>query len=300
MEDTKYRVSVVNFQGKTKPIVRDKSNKRSALVALTNFWYLRGPEVVPKYVSATADQKYLTSQIVATIEKFYRSGGHRKKLPVSKEDFVNAARSLHRQASLDPVNTTCNNFKLSAEFLLFRMLGVTVLHGWVLDPDDRNLKSLAGLAYSNMVVLSTLTNQTPSSASVSDVQKVIEEDTPAKIFMNASKHQFTTFGLHLLHDNVEEKELAVLYAKNEYNVLYKHDGDLFTLEVSEDKLAQLPAGMWRKLAAEEEQSFYVTSDFSPTKGQQEEKYKLVSLSFFIFVSPTNSTFLTNSSKSMSY
>lgn len=32
-------------------------------------------------------------------------------------------------------------------------------------------------------------------------------------------------------------------------VFLQHDGDLFTLEVCEDKLNQLPAGMWRKLTA---------------------------------------------------
>lgn len=31
-------------------------------------------------------------------------------------------------------------------------------------------------------------------------------------------------------------------------IFLQHDGDLFTLEMSEDKLNQLPDGMWKKLA----------------------------------------------------
>lgn len=92
MEASKYKVSVVKFQGKIKPIVCEKSNKCSALVALTNFFFLSGPEVVASYVSETADQNYLTSQIVASIENFFLSAPS-NKLKISKEDCIYAANS---------------------------------------------------------------------------------------------------------------------------------------------------------------------------------------------------------------
>ncbi|XP_062227291.1 uncharacterized protein LOC133925358 isoform X2 [Phragmites australis] len=276
MSQSEYKLGRVEFDGEPKLIVHHRSAESSALVAIANCTFLgskgtdRGDP--PPYVEEQILTKGMVGSLVANIKQVVDSG--RPAMKEKEEPLISILESLAAGLHVDPVNKSCNTFSLADEILLFKLLKIPLVHGWLSDPEDILLyNDIKEKSYDKLVnllpKLQSVADEAlnASEASRAAAQPVVARYARIKDFLDASKTHLTTYGLAVLHKSLEERKPAVLYIENKFRVVYKYNGDLFTLETDEDLLQSHPDAMWKKLTVLEEESFYVTSRFSPTKEQ---------------------------------
>ncbi|KAF9115650.1 hypothetical protein BGX27_007077 [Mortierella sp. AM989] len=202
----------------------------------------------------------------------------------SRLEIESALRLLpHLEHGLD-VNVffkSIRGFEPTAELSLFHTFGVELVHGWVVSPSaDGPMFALvdgpAGISSYNKAVECivsgddaggglvvedlrgnftpiTATNRSSESRSgvTQDVQQQNERITQALVvqeFMNATKTQLTSYGLHVLQESLPEGHLCAFFRNNHFCTLFKNpmDGHLYTL-VTDQSLAHEQSIVWESL-----------------------------------------------------
>lgn len=81
-------------------------------------------------------------------------------------------------------------------------------------------------------------------------------------FLEATSHQLTQYGLHVLHEQIHEDELVVFFRNNHYGTLTKRNGMLYIL-VTDLGYCNAPAIVWEMLDVIDGDTEYADSDFKP-------------------------------------
>jgi hypothetical protein len=117
-------------------------------------------------------------------------------------------------------------FEYTPEIGLFDLVGVSLYHGWVADPQEREMYQIVGKTSYNQLV-STAIGSNESS----------QEDDPtnqtrallAREYLESTASQLTFHGLSELNHILTEGEFAVLFRNNHFTTIHKHKGVLYEL-----------------------------------------------------------------------
>lgn len=122
------------------------------------------------------------------------------------------------QTGLD-VNVQFNSitsFEYTSEMIIFDLLNISLYHGWIYDPDDKDTVSVIGNYSYNQLVDKIITNKS------SNKSEEISQALIAESFLENTASQLTYFGLSELASNVREQELSILFRNNHFITLYKN------------------------------------------------------------------------------
>ncbi|PPQ79029.1 hypothetical protein CVT25_002338 [Psilocybe cyanescens] len=232
----------IKFNGRDLRIITQNFNGPCSFIAICNILILRGNiEILPR-TRQNVSYEFL-SQLVAEY-----------LLTTSPDVDVSAALSImpytQRGMDLNPVFTAADSFHPSGaaggELKLFEQVNISLLHGWLVDPDSSEAPVLKRIQdYDTAVALIAevdhLTNgrfvvddtassnpsgpNDPASPNrewtTEELQKV-QDATVVRRFLDSTQSQLTYHGLFHLAKSLPANTPCALFRNSHLSVLYKH------------------------------------------------------------------------------
>eukprot|EP01080_Neovahlkampfia_damariscottae_P009045 gene9045-1142_t len=144
-----------------------------------------------------------------------------------------------------------NSFEYTKEIDIFDVFGVSIVHGWLIDPQDE-------LLYSKLY--DTSYNQV--------IEKLIEShDDELKLFLESS--QLSIYGLMKLQEELKNGSLFILFRNNHFSTLCKYQDQLYTL-VTDEGYENEKNIVWERIQNEEGNTILCRGDFKPYSKNETE------------------------------
>ena len=119
--------------------------------------------------------------------------------------------------------TGVKDFKYTTKCIIFDLLGITLYHGWLVDPLDIHVaEALASLSY-NQVAEAIITGRT------SEDKEKVAWLLLCEQWLEDSASQLTHHGLSKLNIVMKEGETAVFFQNNHFNTCYKAGNTVYLL-----------------------------------------------------------------------
>ncbi|VDD73999.1 unnamed protein product [Mesocestoides corti] len=251
-----HQVKWITFNGNKVPVITQNENGPCPMIAITNVLLLRrklnlppGNEVISSDLLIAALSDNLLSYSIADLDEGQRS---------NYEANLSAALSVfpYLQTGLD-INvrfTGVSDFEYTPALTVFDLFRIPLFHGWVVDPQDRELaQTLKDQTY-NQVVEMIINYKSSSDPSRIQQGYLIEE------FLERTASQLTVHGLCKLSENLREHQLAILFRNNHFNTIYKSGGQVYVL-VTDVGFMNEPNIVWETLDDVDGDSRFVDCDF---------------------------------------
>lgn len=163
-------------------------------------------------------------------------------------------------------------FKESPELVLFKILGVKLVHGWVLTDDTEGPTGLSKLSYDETLDMYTeaseLLSKGDKDRNSKDISLLKKVDT-LKAFIQGSSTQLTPAGITHLNKSLGNNSLAVLFRNDHFSTLIKKDGILYTL-VTDVGYRKQNTIVWETLLSiDGSLNVFVDHDFRESKAMEE-------------------------------
>ncbi|CAH2078209.1 unnamed protein product [Thlaspi arvense] len=153
-KDAVYKTKEITFRGLKKRIILQNKNGPCPLIAICNVLLLRNKK--NQYLKEEVSQERLLSLVDRAL--FYSDG----------EEYTNAIKLLPRFAEGINVNIRfrrIDDFELTPELDIFRLLEIALYHGWIVDPQDVETATAIGCKSYNDLMTELVTLKIPSSQS---------------------------------------------------------------------------------------------------------------------------------------
>lgn len=98
---------------------------------------------------------------------------------------------------------------------MFKLLNIQLVHGWLVDPQDKELHD----------ILKDLTYNQAQDLCLKDGK----EGEIVKSFFDSNPSQLTIYGLMKIQNELKEGELCVFFRNNHFSVIVKYNNELYTL-----------------------------------------------------------------------
>ncbi|KAF8687382.1 hypothetical protein HU200_043071 [Digitaria exilis] len=169
--------------------------------------------------------------------------------------------NIRTDFSLQPLLSDNMDFVTNPSYLLCRILGLTVLHAWVLDPQVSGYDSLNRFSHEELLKKHTCDLQLQGQN-----DQVIYEG-----LLDDYKNQLTSYGFKSLPAELTDDAIALLFCRNRLNIIHKHCGVVYIYVTDEDVCKQMPGAVWMLFEECHERNIYFTEKYIPVKGQPCEK-----------------------------
>lgn len=288
----KYSTKSIEFNNNLSRILIQNENGPCALIALVNVLVLDPilkdnttelRELLrrsDKYVDLNELLQVIASIILKVtddIEKEDITGSHTNDEEIADEggdshisEILSLLPSLQDGMNINPIFD--GNFKDSPGLYLFKLLGVKLVHGWVLTDDTEGTSDLSKLSYDealNMYTeaseLSTKNDKDRNSKDISLLKKV----NTLKTFIRDSSTQLTPAGVIHLNKSLNNNSFAVLFRNDHFSTLIKKDDMLYTL-VTDVGYRKQNTIVWETLLSiDGSLNFFVDHKFCESKAIEE-------------------------------
>ncbi|CAM9458088.1 unnamed protein product [Chrysoparadoxa australica] len=263
-----YRLKRINFMGKETRIICQNENGPCPLLSIVNVMLLRGRMEIPQDHGSIITNSHLLQMVAELL----------LSLPLSEDPSLSVQQQHQLQATIEllprlqtglDVNiafSTTSSFEYTGEMEVFDLLGVTLLHGWLVDPNHDAAASVIGSrTYNQIVELLVYLRERDEGEQKGDEGEQKDDGEhkacntisahevapgtaclniqldPTHVYMpclqgaviaeflESSANQLTQHGLIQLHESVNEGQLCVLYRNSHFSTLHKHEGRLYVL-----------------------------------------------------------------------
>jgi hypothetical protein len=279
-----YELKKINFFGRKLCIILQNENGPCPLIAIANILLLRNKLNINLDYSqiSSEDLIQLIAEILMDSNTELRES---KELKADFEKNINDAISfLPKMQSGLQVNIKfkdIKNFEYTPELIIFDLLGIDLVHGWIVDPAQREYFPLIStLSYNQLlekIISMSLILEKPSNIKKidspylnnlkrenikkEDEEKIIMEGEICQRFLDETASQLTYFGLYELHKNLKENQLCIIFRNNHFGTLFKHKNELFIL-LTDSGYKNIPI-VWEKLDQVDNDTIFYTSEFQP-------------------------------------
>ncbi|KAL7456517.1 hypothetical protein ACHAWC_008016 [Mediolabrus comicus] len=277
-----YQIKSIRYQNNSRKILLQNINGPCPLLATANALLLRGvitlsSECIRNGVCSTDDVvTMLANRALLRYNTSDNNSSNKKDSPNKSNheyhlnEVLSILPSLQHGMDVNPKFTSdllhSNNcVEYTKNLSAFDILGVTLVHGWLLDPiHDVEACSIIGTkSYNELIELVILGNELRNDDVPDKLEKEMQVkiDEREKLLMSMSSfHQLTYHGLEQLHKHVGDDALHVFFRNNHFATLTKHDGGLYLL-VTDLGYANTPEIVWEKLDSIDGNTEYVNEYF---------------------------------------
>ncbi|KAJ3414040.1 Ubiquitin carboxyl-terminal hydrolase MINDY-1 [Chytridiales sp. JEL 0842] len=290
-------------------IIAQNENGPCPLLALCNVLLLRG-DIEISYDRPTVTYEHLVAlvgDVLLARTNLHQPSSPNISTPSQAEALANLSQNLQDVMNLIPtlqtgldVNVRFDSpfaFELTPALLIFDLFGITLAHGWTVDPQDEETYKVVveSVGSYNKVVeavigiedasneLAALEKKMSVSAEQTDDQqlqtlalerakreKAIHEGLVCQSFLNTTASQLTYHGLNSLVESLPPHSLSVFFRNNHFSTLYKHhEKGLFTL-VTDQGFVNAHGAVWETLSNVEGDSEFVDGTLKEYRPTNEE------------------------------
>ena len=152
------------------------------------------------------------------------------------------------------------SFEYTRAMCIFDIFGIRLLHGWLVDPQEREIYEIVrDLSYNQIV--DRLIDRT--AAKSSEENKSENNDLfLMQEFLDSTASQLTYFGLVELYQTMKPNELAILFRNNHFSTVFKSslDNRLYSL-VTDAGFATRPDVVWETLSTVDNNEQFCDANF---------------------------------------
>eukprot|EP00451_Oxyrrhis_marina_P034587 CAMPEP_0204376946 /NCGR_PEP_ID=MMETSP0469-20131031/50523_1 /ASSEMBLY_ACC=CAM_ASM_000384 /TAXON_ID=2969 /ORGANISM="Oxyrrhis marina" /LENGTH=409 /DNA_ID=CAMNT_0051367923 /DNA_START=1 /DNA_END=1230 /DNA_ORIENTATION=+ len=245
-----YRIKRVDFLGSRRAVLLQSKNGPCPLLAIANVLLLRNEIQLNPDLSTIAFQNLIQMVINHILDKDAPGESTRDQ---SAEIVAALRQNIHEVLDILPklnegldVNVKFGGpdaFEYTKELAVFDLFDVPLLHGWVVDPQDRDVYPLIGhLSYNQLMELLIDFEEAQSKVlsgelilpdagaeNETEEQAKIRQGMLVKEWLDRTASQLSYDGLVQVQAVMRERQLCVFFRNNHFNALFKKDGDLFLL-----------------------------------------------------------------------
>jgi len=252
-----YAIRWIKFSERLHPVVLQMVNGPCPLIAICNVLFLRGQLSLP---AQTAEVSF--EQLVTMLRAFLQQRVQNVVLESRDEQSVaQSLQNLEEVSALLPkleqgldVNVhfhAVDAFEATRELALFDLAAVRLVHGWLVDPQDKDTARVLGnKSYNELVTFVASDDVPPAPDGASDEEKSaalvqqLADRNIARAWLDETQTQLTVAGLAQLQEHLRDEELAVLFRNNHFLCLYKHNHNLYVLYTDLGVLRAAPYLTW--------------------------------------------------------
>jgi len=277
----------VQYRGRDVSCLLQNENGPCPLIAIANILLLSrrlelGPRHLDRGFIPLGDLTNLVGEVV--LHSIGRSGAAQEHQGQLVATVVELLPKLARGLDVNVKFSKCTALEFTEELTLFDALGIQLLHGWLVDPEERRLVNVIGdKSYNQLMNELVEYRASSSSAPLEDSSSPPSSPTGAVIdsFLRDSASQLTYTGLVELHKSLQEGELAVFFRNNHFSTLVKHNAQLYCLVTDCAFLDQTDI-VWELLADVDGDSTFYSSSFSRFVAKSSSSPQLIDIASLNF------------------
>ena len=256
-DDSTFRLKRISYNGRDVPVLRQNENGPCPLLGLSNVLLLRGdisihpdvPEISFSELCARLGEFMLESNVLSE-SNAELAANQRQNLSDGMALFPKLLRGLDVNVRF----TSIDAFEYSEDQVIFDLLNVRLLHGWLADPQDAQSREIGTQTYNQLIEklieLNSLRSPDaaapPAEPALVDPAALVQPATTAPAaaaaaaevwrvglaaeeWLDRSASQLTYHGLEQLHRHTSDGGLYVFFRNNHFSTLVKHNGELYLL-----------------------------------------------------------------------
>ncbi len=263
MTDTYTLKAVSFFSSERRHVLLQNKNGPCPLLALCNVLILRNDMTLPSNIVNRGEVKFdeLVSLLADLAVARSQEGAFRNSdgeiLPTPQlDELLSLMPSLQHGLDVNPKFTAgVTGYEYTDKLVPFDLFGVELVHGWLCDPSEPEYGIVKDKTYNELVNF-IITGQEGGK----EDDSLMASTQAASVFLDASAHQLTYFGLTQLHEHLRSNSLCVFFRNNHFSTIFKHDSRMFLL-VTDQGYASVSQIVWEQLGAIDGDTEYVDSNF---------------------------------------
>ena len=259
LPQTLFYVKQFESTPKSQSIILQSVNGPCPLIAIVNCLLLQHKLELPadiECITATSLCSLLGNYLLDRAQQNTQEKHHTEQYILDSLD-----RFVQIQTGID-VNVKFNSvegFEYTPELSLFDLAQVSLVHGWVVDPQDTILSELvADLSYNQLV-------EKTMEKSCSVDTKEVSESLLLRDLLEST--QLTVHGICEINSSMKTGDIVVLFRNNHFSTITKQQDRLFVL-VTDIGWAEQPKVIWETLDSTCNSSAFVDGFFKPSKTSQ--------------------------------
>ncbi|KAN0033995.1 hypothetical protein ACTFIV_000475 [Dictyostelium citrinum] len=253
--ENRYRVKRITYLQREVSIILQNENGPCPLISIANVLLLS------QKISLNPDIQFVTIKklgdlIMKHAKSLYKD--NQDVLDILEDYNKNVLPSLEKGLIVNIYFDSIQGFEKTEPCQIFDYLNIKLVHGWIVDPNQKEVKQLIGhLNYNDLVPKIVTFDQSFPNAKPELQQKINDF---------ANSNQLTDYGLSLIQENLKEDELCVFFRNNHFATMTKHDGYLHIL-VSDVGYERENNIIWDRIMSKEGESIFLSGDFRSRKDE---------------------------------
>ncbi|KAK3740803.1 hypothetical protein QZH41_010088 [Actinostola sp. cb2023] len=252
-----YHIKWMKWKNINTPIITQNENGPCPLIAIMNALILQRKISIPsmqEIVSANQLMEYLGDCILDQVPERLPEGAQ-LNYEQNMADAIGIMSKLQTGLDVNVQFTGVADFEFTPECVVFDLLNIRLMHGWLVDPQNHEaVEAIGNLSYNQLVEKIIASKQEGADPDVVTVGLV------AEAFLDQSAAQLTYHGLYELSAQMGEEELCTFFRNNHFNTLFKHKNELFLLVTDQGFLTEDQV-MWETLSNVEGDGYFVDANF---------------------------------------
>ena len=242
-----YHVKQIGFEGKKIPIVTQNVNGPCPLISIVNVLLLRGKISLPNEVEVISAEQLLQHLADCLLNRASNSAENDANFQQNISDAVSILPKLRTGLDVNVKFNAVDAFEFTPELVIFDLLGIQLFHGWLVDPQLREVHCAVGDLSYNALVERAISGKEP-------------EASIAQHFLAETASQLTVHGLCELNSAVKEGTLSVFFRNNHFSTLFKLNKELFLLATDQGFIKESSV-VWETLSSIDGDGHFVDENF---------------------------------------
>jgi len=257
-----YKIRKITFLSNQIPIILQNKNGPCPLIALANVLLLRGSITLP------LDKKSIKNdELYAVVSEHLLQKQSERGIDENFEKNMNDCITIFPKlsAGLD-VNVkfgSINGFEYTNELIVFDILDIKLVHGWLVSPEAPNYEVITKYSYNKametIILMRNILNGSVDGKE--DVDVITKDGAILESWVEENQSQLTYQGIIQLHQLLGEYEPVVLFRNNHFSTIVKYEGRLFTL-VTDEGYRRESNVVWEDLTMVDGDSQFFDSNFN--------------------------------------
>ncbi|OQV19989.1 Protein FAM63A [Hypsibius exemplaris] len=236
-----YQIKWISFRGSSVPVVTQNHNGPCPLIALVNVLLLTKRMTLQNSIEYQSGENLLSQIAMMILESVPEKATEDivRNYEQNVQDAMAILSKLQTGIDINVKFVGPRQYEFTQETLLFDLLRVPLVHGWIPDANDPSREVVEKHGSYNGIVEFVINGKTS--------EETIESALLAEDWLERTQSQLTYAGLVALSDCLTSDDPCVLFRNNHFSTIVKHDGQIFVL-VTDEGYATERSCVWEQMS----------------------------------------------------